>query len=319
MIRVFNSNRMSVHSYLSAIKENNPYLKYLWLLNLARRGEKERENMTDVESIKHLYLQYSGRLPNLESPTLFSEKMQWMKLHYRNELMPIAGDKFTVRGYMESLGYGYLLNDLIAVYDSVEGFDPNELPDRFVLKATHASGWNLIVKDKSKVNWSIWKKHLDYWLTHDIEWNGREWHYAYMTPRIVCEKYLEDDSGALVDYKFYCFDGEPRFLQVNVGRGTAKSTQNYYDLEWNLLPFGKSQPHNPELSVDQPCHFSEMIQLAKDLTKPFPYVRFDLYEVQGRIYFGEFTFFPCSGMPDFIPPEYDAIVGGMLNLPEANF
>ena len=101
-----------------------------------------------------------------------------------------------------------------------------------------------------------------------------------------------------MDYKFYCFDGEPRFLQVNVGRGTGHSTQNYYDLDWQLLPFGKTQPHNPNLHVDRPAHFDEMVKLARELTKPFPYVRSDLYEANGRIYFGEDTFFPCSGMPD---------------------
>ena len=309
---------MSIKKTLTRWKDDNPYLKYLWLQQLARRGCAERETMSDLDCINKLYKQYSGKFPNLDNPTLFSEKMQWMKLHYRNELMPIVGDKYTVRQYLQEQGYGYLLNELIDVYDDVKQFNPDELPQQFVLKASHASGWNLIVKDKSKINWHIWRKHFQYWLTHDIEWNGREWHYAEMKPRIVCEKYLEDESGALMDYKFFCFDGEPRFLQVNVGRGTARSTQNYYDLNWQLLPFGKSQPHNPNLSVERPSHFDEMVQLARELTKPFPYVRFDLYEAQGKIYFGEFTFFPCSGMPDFIPSEYDAIVGRMLKLPQAN-
>ena len=309
---------MSIHSKLALLKDKNPYLRYIWLCRLARRAERERNKWSDLECINHLYYQYSGRYPDLVNPTHFSEKMQWMKLHYRNELMPIVGDKYTVRKYLEDKGYGYLLNDLIEVYDDVSQFNPDSLPSQFVLKATHASGWNLIVKDKAKISWPIWRKHMQYWLTHDIEWNGREWHYAQMKPRIVCEKYLEDESGSLMDYKFYCFDGEPRFLQVNVGRGTAHSTQNYYDLEWNLLPFGKSQPHNPGLHVEKPAHFEEMIRLAHELTKPFPYVRFDLYEAQGRIYFGEFTFFPCSGMPDFIPSEYDIIVGEMLTLPKAN-
>ena len=309
---------MSIKKTLTRWKDDNPYLKYLWLQQLARRGCAERETMSDLDCINKLYKQYSGKFPNLETPTLFSEKMQWMKLHYRNELMPLVGDKYTVRQYLQEQGYCYLLNELIAVYDDVKQFNPDELPQQFVLKASHASGWNLIVKDKSKINWHIWRKHFQYWLTHDIEWNGREWHYAEMKPRIVCEKYLEDESGALMDYKFFCFDGEPRFLQVNVGRGTARSTQNYYDLNWQLLPFGKSQPHNPNLSVERPSHFDEMVQLARELTKPFPYVRFDLYEAQGKIYFGEFTFFPCSGMPDFIPSEYDAVVGQMLKLPQAN-
>ena len=283
---------MSLHTTLARMKDNNPYFRYIWLLYLARRAKKERIQLTDLECIKKLYYQYSGRTPNLENPTLFSEKMQWMKLHYRNKLMPIVGDKYSVRQYLQEIGYGYLLNDLIAVYDDVRQIHPEELPVQFVLKASHASGWNLIVKDKKKVNWSIWRRHFQYWLTHDIEWNGREWHYGKMKPRIVCEKYMEDESGALMDYKFYCFDGEPRFLQVNVGRGTADSTQNYYDLDWQLLPFGKSQPHNPTFHVDRPTHFDEMVRMARELTKPFPYVRFDLYEANGRIYFGEYTFFP---------------------------
>lgn len=309
---------MSVKSVLSRWKDDSPYLKYLWLQTKYRRLWKKNSALSDIECINKLYKGYCGHLPNLEHPTKFSEKMQWMKLHYRNELMPIVGDKYTVRKYLEDLGYGHLLNELIAVYDDVCQIRPEELPERFVMKASHASGWNLIVKDKSKVSWAIWRKHFRYWLSHDIAWNGREWHYAVMKPRIVCEKYLEDNSGDLMDYKFYCFDGEPRFLQVNVGRGTAHSTQNYYDLDWKLLPFGKSQPHNPNLHVERPDHFDEMVSLARELTKPFPYVRFDLYEANGKVYFGEFTFFPCSGMPDFIPSEWDDKVGDMLSLPKVN-
>ena len=200
----------------------------------------------------------------------------------------------------------------------MDDFNPSKLPQQFVLKATHASGWNLIVKEKSKINWWIWKKHIKYWLTHDIAWNGREWHYGAMTPRVVCERYLEDESGALMDYKFYCFNGEPKFLQVNVGRGSLDMTQNYYTLSWELLPFGKSHPHNPNIHVEPPKHFEQMVAAAKELSKPFPYVRMDFYEAAGRVYFGEFTFFPCSGMPDFIPIEWDAKVGEMLTLPEPN-
>ena len=309
---------MSLRSILVRFKDDNPLLKYIWLCRLAARGRSEREKLSDIECINRLYEQYSGRLPNLETPVLFSEKMQWLKLHYRNDLMPVVGDKFAVRKYLEDLGYGYLLNDLLGVYDDVSQFNPDNLPNQFILKASHASGWNLIVKDKTTVKWGIWKKHMRYWLTHDIEWNGREWHYGLMKPRIVCERYLEDASGSLMDYKFYCFNGEPKFLQVNVGRGTSHSTQNYYDLEWNLLPFGKSQPHNPDIKVTPPTQFNDMIRLAKELSSPFPYVRFDLYEANSQIYFGEFTFFPCSGMPDFIPPEYDAYVGQLLTLPKEN-
>ncbi len=303
---------------LAHIKDNNAWLRLLWLKQLAKRAERERATMNDLDCINKLYHDYCGCYPNLDSPTLFSEKQQWLKLHYRNELMPIVGDKYMVRNYLRENGYGHLLNDLIAVYERVEDFDPSELPDSFVLKASHASGWNLVVKDKRKMHWRVWRKHMRYWLKHDIAWNGREWHYAMMTPRIVCERYLEDSSGGLMDYKLYCMNGEPRFVQVNKGRGDMDSVQNYYDLDWNLLPFGKSQPHNPNVQIDPPERLQEMIDIARELSQPFPYVRMDFYEAESRLYFGEFTFFPCSGMPDFIPSEWDAKVGKMLTLPKAN-
>lgn len=303
---------------LAHIKDNNAWLRLWWLKRLAKRAVRERATMSDLDCINKLYHGYCGTYPNLERPVLFSEKQQWLKLHYRNELMPIVGDKYAVRAYLEEKGYGHLLNELIAVYDRVEDFDPSALPNKFVLKASHASGWNLVVKDRHKMHWSVWRKHMKYWLTHDIEWNGREWHYAQMTPRIVCERYLEDASGGLMDYKFYCFNGEPKFVQVNMGRGDLGSVQNYYDFNWKLLPFGKSQPHTPDAHIERPPHLEQMIEVARDLAQPFPYVRMDFYEAEGRIYFGEFTFFPCSGMPDFIPAKWDAIVGEMLTLPKAN-
>lgn len=304
--------------YLTNLKEHNPYLKYLWLLSLDLRERIELRKYSDVECINRLYYKYVHTLPNYQNPVGFGEKMQWMKLHYRNELMPIVGDKFTVRDYLTQRGYGHLLNELIACYETIDEFNPEQLPNKFVLKASHSSGWNLIVKDKDAIDWKIWKKHLKFWLSHGIAWNGREWHYGEMTPRIICEKYLEDRSGGLMDYKFFCFNGEPRFLQVNVDRGLPSATQNYYDLNWELLPFGKSQPHNPNIRIEKPSMFEQMIELAKALSAPFPFVRVDLYEANQKVYFGEFTFFPCSGMPDFIPLSYDKIVGAMLTIPQAN-
>jgi len=296
-------------------KDHNPYLKYLWLKGMGMREWYERRRYSDIECINRLYHRYVPNNPDLKNPQTFSEKQQWLKLNYRNDLMPIVGDKYTVRGYLQSIGLGHLLNDMIAVYESVDDIDFQKLPERFVLKATHSSGWNLIVRNKSDINWRIWKYIMRFWLKHKIDWNGREWHYGKMTPRIICEKYLEDSSGGLMDYKFYCFNGTPKFLQVNAGRGTKESTQNYYDLDWNLLPFGKSQPHNPNLHVERPHGFDKMIEYATILSQPFPYVRADFYESNDKVYFGELTFFPCSGMPDFIPLDYDQIVGKMLKLP----
>jgi hypothetical protein len=303
---------------LQHLKDTNPWFYYTWFKQLQFRGKRQLKKLSDRELINRLYFKKSGRYPDIDHPVLFSEKQQWLKLYYRNPLMPVCSDKYEVRDYLKQKGYGYLLNDLIAVFETADEIGVRKLPDQFVLKATHASGWNLICKDKKEINWWIWKKIMKNWLNHDIFWNGREWNYKDMKPRLVCEKFMEDKSGGLMDYKFYCFNGKPAFVQANNGRGQKVHAQNFYDLDWKLLPFGKDLIPIPEVEIPMPQKMQEMIDIAKDLSSPFPYVRVDFYEVNGQIIFGELTFFPASGMPDFVPTEYDRIVGEMLVLPEKN-
>ena len=152
------------------------------------------------------------------------------------------------------------------------------------------------------------------WLKQDIYWSGREWVYKNLKKRLVVEKYLEDKSGGLLDYKFFCFNGKPRFMQLEVGRYTANNTRNFYDMDWNLMPFGKELEHNPNIEVEKPEGFEEMKEIAEKLSKPFSFVRVDLYQVGGKIYFGELTFFPAGGAPDFKPIEYNKIVGDMWDI-----
>ena len=307
----------NIKTKLVYIKNHNPYLKLLWLKNLSRRG-KRAKTISDIDWINADYLKIAGHYPNLVNPKTFSEKMQWLKLHYRNELMPILGDKFAARDYLEQNGYGYLLNELYAVYDNETQFNLDSLPKSFVLKAAHASSWNLIVKDKTKVDWWIWKKHIKYWLNNDIAWRAREWHYAQMPARIVCEKYLEDKSGGLMDYKFFCFNGVPKIIQANLDRFKKTPIQNYYNEKWEMLSFGMGKPYHPEVIIDKPHHFDQMLSIATELSKPFPFIRIDFYEDSTKIYFGEFTFFPFAGMPIFNPQEWDIKLGEWLELPDPN-
>lgn len=271
--------------------------------------------LSDEKAVIRYYKKKSGgRIPDLENPQTFSEKLQWYKLNARKPLMEQCADKFAVREYIQSLGYGHLLNDLLGVYDRVQDIDFAALPDRFVIKAAHGSGFNIIVKDKSELNLRHTKRMLKSWLHQNIAWSGREWVYRNMPRRIVIEKYLEDETGGLRDYKFYCFNGEPAIMQLEVGRFTEHNTRNFYDMDWKLLPFGKELPHDPNIKVEKPEMFEEMKKIASDLCKPFQYVRVDLYQVGGKVYFGELTFFPAGGAPDFVPSEYDAIVGKMWKL-----
>lgn len=271
--------------------------------------------ISDEKAIKKYYRKKSkGNILNLKNPKRFSEKLQWYKLYDRNPLMQICADKNNVRKYISDLGYGHLLNEQYGAFEHVEDIDFDRLPNKFVMKAAHGSGWNIIVKDKNKLNKKKAKMLMRSWLKQDTSWSGREWVYKDMPRSIVIEKYLEDETGELRDYKFFCFNGQPRFMQLEVGRNTAHNTRNFYDMDWKLMPFGKELPHNPNLNVPKPTLFDEMKKIAENLCKPFQFVRVDLYQAKGKVYFGELTFFPAGGAPDFVPDQYDEIVGDMWEL-----
>lgn len=298
--------------------KNNVYILYLWTEFLHIRGKLSLIFQSDIQNINKIYKSYCGRYPNIENPQLFSEKMQWLKLYYRDPRMVICADKFKVSEYLNEKGYSYLLNDIITSFNDIKDFDLDSLPDKFVLKANHGSGWNLVVTDKKRVNWFIYKRIMKLWLSGNIFWNGREWHYKDIKPKIVVEKYLEDKSGLLMDYKFFCFNGEPKFLQTNKNRGTKDHAQNFYSMDWEIMPFGKSLKPRPDIEIEKPVSFDKMVELAKDLSKSFPFMRVDFYEVNDSPLFGEMTFFPASGMPDIRPEEYDKVLGDMLILPKRN-
>lgn len=271
--------------------------------------------ISDKKAIKKFYKKKSGgRELDLDNPKRFSEKIQWYKLYGRNPLMKICADKNAVREYISEQGYSSLLNEQYGVYSNVDDIDFDALPNQFVIKAAHGSGWNIIVKDKSKLNIKHAKMMMRSWLKQDTSWSGREWVYRNMPRNIVIEKYLEDETGELRDYKFFCFNGYPRFMQLEIGRNTVNNIRNFYDVDWNLMPFGKELPYDLKLNVEKPKLFEEMKNIARNLCQPFQFVRVDLYQANGKIYFGELTFFPAAGVPDFIPDKYDVIVGNMWKL-----
>ena len=307
---------MRMKKVIHALKNTAPgilFRREYW----RHRGKRELKKYSDYEYICRKYAKL-GRALDLRDPKRYTEKLQWLKLFWRSESAAICSDKYEVRGYLEQRGYGYLLNDLIAVYDSVDAFDIDALPERFVIKATHGSGWNLIVKDKREVRWFWWKKIMRSWLKQNLYWFGREWNYEKQTPRIVVEKYLEDDSGELRDYKIFCFNGNAVYMQLDENR-SASHKRSYFDRSGERLPIHDSQVRD----VASPFRFgplqAEMFRLAEALAQPFPSVRADFYECGGRIYFGELTFFDGSGFFSFEPDEWDYIWGEKLQLPEPNY
>ena len=270
-----------------------------------------------------LYLQWiiwldCKRKVELDNPKRFNDKLQWLKLYYRDPLWTQMVDKYAVKEIVrERVGEQYVV-PCLGVWNRAEDIEWDKLPDKFVLKTAHDSGNNgvFIIKDKSKINKKIIRK-INQSLRRDTSLPGREWPYRDVPRRVFAEQYLEDQSGELRDYKFFCFDGKVKYLYVATERQSGKLKFNFFDMSFK--PLGMWQSHLPsEKPIEKPEHFEDMKALAAKLSNGLPEVRVDLYEANGNIYFGEFTFFSLGGMGTFHPDEWDFIWGELIHLPEAN-
>lgn len=289
----------------------HPQLLFLTL------GHREWFNWLEDETyLKIAYRAKMGKNLNLSNPKTFNEKLQWLKLYDRQPLYPKLVDKYEVKSIIaERIGEEYIIPTL-GVWNKFEDIDFSKLPERFVLKCTHDSGGLIVVKDKSKLDLIKAQKKINKCLSHSFFWGMREWPYKDVKPRILAEKYMEDESGKeLKDYKFFCFSGKVKFLKVDFGR-FVEHHANYYDTEMNLLPFGEDGlPPIPDYKINKPKNFESMIELAEVLSREIPFLRVDFYNINGNIYFGELTFYPASGMGKFTSDEWDLKIGEYINLP----
>jgi hypothetical protein len=260
-----------------------------------------------------------GYIPKLMEPNTLNEKLQWLKLNWYDERAIICSDKYLVRDYIKSKGYGDMLNELYAAYDSADDIDFGSLPDQFVLKTTHDSGHNIICKHAADMDQNSAKRKLSRWLDVDYEYIGCEWAYSNKHKRIVCERYLEStQDNELTDYKFYCFNGEPRFLYVSYGQYTSGGIKmDFYDTNWNRIDVRRGHYPNGTIQHKKPSCYDKMIECAKDLANGFPFVRIDFLEHNNSCYFGEMTFFPGGGTDQYIPDSFDVTTGSYLCLPQA--
>lgn len=252
---------------------------------------------------------------NLDAPVTFHEKLNWLKLNWFDERAIICSDKYRVREYVKAKGLSFLLNELYAVYDSVEEIDLSKLPEKFILKATHDSGHNVICNGKEGLNLALAKRQLNWWLEIDYAYMSGEWPYHTQHPRIICEKLLEENSiGEIVDYKLFCFNGEPYvFFFASDRKHHAKA--DFYDLHWHKQAYRWFYEPSGKVFAKPKC-LQEMIEYAKILSEGFPFVRVDFYEVEGTVYFGELTFFHGGGDGWFEPKEMDKVFGDLITLPE---
>ncbi len=273
--------------------------------------------LPDKLMIKLQYRIATGRKVNLKNPVRFTEKLQWYKLYHRDLLMTQCSDKYSVREYITSKGYGDILVPLYGVYDRSEDIDFDKLPNKFVLKTTNGSHTNMFCEDKSKLDIEFTRKTLDHWLNAWTRKVGREWSYYNIKPRIICEKYLDkDENHDLIDYKFFCFNGEPFCLYVIVERYLEDGIKlGIYDTKFEKLPYRRSDIRGLTTDVVKPKNFEAMVEIARDLSKDFPHVRVDFYNIDGEIIFGELTFYDGAGYKGFEPDEFDFILGEKFKLP----
>ena len=260
-----------------------------------------------------------GRFCNLKNPRTFNEKLQWVKLYDRRPEYTTMVDKYKVKKYVaDRIGEEHVIPLLGGPWESFEDIDFDTLPNQFVLKTNHDCGGVVVCKDKIKFDKKKAKKILSTHLKKNYYLAYREWPYKNVYPRIFAEKLMVDESGTeLRDYKFFCFNGEPKLMYIATDRTseTEETKFDFFDMNFNHLPFTNGHP-NAFVTPHRPASFETMKELSAKLSKGIPQVRVDFYEVNGRVFFGEFTLFHMSGLVPFDPEEWDRRIGEWITLPE---
>ena len=270
-----------------------------------------------------LAIQYkikTSRWPNLKNPQRFTEKLLYYKLFYRDPLMKKCVDKFDVRKYIESLGLASILNECYGVYENADEIDFEKLPNKFVLKDTLGGGGTSVIvcKDKSTADFEKYKCSMKKWTNAFTGKNyGRAWVYEGRKHRIIAEKYIEseENKGGLIDYKFFCFNGKFEYLYVIADRKIGeKAGIGIFNKDFEKLDVVRCDETPLTRNIKKPKNFDEMINIAEKIASRFPEARIDLYNVEGKILFGEITFFDGSGYMTFNPDAFDFELGAKFNL-----
>lgn len=272
--------------------------------------------LPDEQYIKLQFRLAMGYWPDLQNPQTFNEKLQWLKLHDRNPLYTTLVDKYAVRQYIaDKIGEEYLIPLVGGPWKNADEIDFDALPEQFVLKCNHDSGGVIICKDKSKLDVEAARAKLNKRLGVNYYYANREWPYKNVEPCIIAEQYMADGNGELTDYKFFCFNGKADSVMVCIDRNIGEPKFYFFDREWNLLRYNQRGKNAPEdFKLPRVDEIGEMFELANKLCAEMPFIRVDLYLVQGKIYFGELTFFSESGYDNLIVPESDLYLGDLLKL-----
>lgn len=279
--------------------------------------------MGETKYAKWFYNLYTGKTLNLMNPRYFDEKVWWLKLNNRDPLLTVCSDKYAVREYVTEQGYADILIPLVDVYEKISDIDLDKYNDEVIIKCNHNSGGHIFYNKNNPLSDNELKyqlKRLNFILKRNAYVLSREWNYKNIKRKIVVEKVIRDKNGKLpLDYKFMCFDGEPKLLFLDLGVINPDQTYNHdyprniYDMEFNLLPVFESRPNAP-YPVDRPKNFEKMVEIARVLSRPFPFCRVDLYNVDGQVYFGEITFYHGGGCNNIQPEEWDLKIASWIDL-----
>lgn len=275
--------------------------------------------MNDKTFLKLKYRLIIKKKLDLNKPKTFNEKLQWLKLYDRNPEYTKMVDKYEAKKYVASIiGDEYIIKTL-GIYNNFEEIDFNKLPNQFVVKPTHTSGDIFICKDKKQINYKELRNKVLKWLRRKYYYFHREWPYKNIKPRIIAEEYMEDKNRKeLTDYKIYCFNGKCEYVMTCIDRKKGKTKFIYFDRKWNMKKEFSSDglKYGNEIKIDCPKNLEEMFQIAEKLSEGIPFVRVDLYEVDGKVYFGEMTFFPSAGFDNTRTTECEEYLNKSLKLGE---
>lgn len=253
-----------------------------------------------------------GKVLNLKEPKYYGEKIQWIKLYGQVERFTPLVDKYQVRSYVEEKIGSVYLPELYRIYGNTNEIDYDELPEKFVLKLNNGSGGNIICRDKSLIDKELTNEKLKRLMKEKYYKYTKELQYKNITTIILCEEYLEDSEGGLIEYSLHCFDGEAKFIEVHTDRFNGYK-ENYYYPDWSEAEF-RGKLKSSAKYIEKPKNLEELIEVAERLASNFAYVRVDFNAVDNKLYFGELTFTPASGTEGFYPIEYDLEIAKMIDI-----
>lgn len=280
---------------------------------IIKLAQKKMLKLSDEHFLKLKFYNIFGRKLDLNNSITLNEKLQWLKLYDRKDIYTTMVDKYEVKKYVaDIIGEEYIIPTL-GIYDIWEEIDFEKLPNQFVIKCTHDSGGLAICRNKKDFIKENAKKKINKSLKHNFFYQEREWPYKNVKPKIIIEKYMGDN---LNDYKIFCFNGIPKYILVCSNRKGNQKNTDFYDTEWNLMPFTRANHKNNPEKIEKPKKLDEMLKIASKLSKDIPFIRVDLYNIKSKIYFGELTFFPSAGFEGFSPKEWDEKLGNMIKLPK---